>query len=308
MKVFTSVNEEYCIENNTVLALGTFDGLHIAHKHVIDKVVEIAKQNNLLSVVYTFSNHPKDMNPSIETPKRLILPDQKIEFIEALGVDILIIVPFDEEQINIEAEDFLREIIVKKVKAKHIVVGYDFRFGKNARGCVNMLKEKSKVYGYEVDIIEPIRYDGIIVSSTIIRNYLLSGKVQNANNLLGREYSIKGKVIKGKQIGRKLGFPTINLYTEYEMTVLKPGVYATRTKFGDKIYHSITNVGFNPTFDQTDFNIETYILDYEGDLYDSEVEVLFEKYIRQEIKFGNLDDLMKQIDMDVLIVKEFFNI
>lgn len=308
MKVFSNIDEEFNINKKTVLALGTFDGLHTAHKHVIEKVVELAKENNFLSVVYTFSNHPKEMSQSVETPKRLITPDQKIDIIKSLGVDILILVPFDEVQLNIEAEEFLQRIIVEKIKAKHVVVGFDFRFGKNAKGCVNMLKDQSKILGYDVDIIDPIRYEGMIISSTMIRNYLLSGKVEHANDLLGRKYCIRGTVVVGRQVGRKLGFPTINLNTEYEMSVLKPGVYATETKFNNQIFYSVTNVGFNPTFNQNNFNVETHIINYDGDLYDLEVEILFNKFIREEVKFNTVDELVNQINRDVLHVKSFFNI
>lgn len=308
MKVFYNLNEEFSIKKKTAIALGTFDGLHIAHEYVITQVVDIARKNNLLSVVYTFSNHPKDLVPSVESPKRLITPEQKVERIRSLGVDILVIVPFDEIQLSIDAEEFLSDIIVKKLNAAHVVVGYDFRFGKNAKGCVNMLRDKSNELDYTVDIIDPIKFDGITVSSTLIRNYLLAGNVLGANNLLGRKYSVQGVVIRGKQVGRKLGFPTINLDIDYNMTVLKPGVYATQTKVGDDTYHSITNVGFNPTFDQVDFNIETYILDYDEDLYDEHVEIIFNDYMREEIKFDNLDDLIDQISTDVDEVKEFFNI
>ncbi len=307
MKVFKSI-EEFNINENTALALGTFDGLHIAHEHVIKQMVDVAKKNNLISVVYTFSNHPKEMNPSVETPKRLITPKQKAEHISELGVDVLIILPFDEKQISIEADDFLSDVIVNKLKAKHIVVGYDFRFGKNANGCVSLLESKSKEYGYTVDIVDQILYEGMTISSTMIRNYLLNGKVKHANDLLGRRYSIKGVVIEGKKMGRKLGFPTVNLQTNFEMSVLKPGVYITNAIISNERFYSVTNVGFNPTFDQKNFNVETHILGFDKDIYGETVEIEFFRYVREEVKFKDLDELVNQINQDLDVVKIYFDI
>ncbi|MCH4890913.1 bifunctional riboflavin kinase/FAD synthetase [Acidaminobacter sp. JC074] len=305
MKVIRSLSE-FKLEPS-VVALGTFDGVHIAHKKVIEKVVKTAKEKGLQSVVYTFSNHPKELS-DVETPKRLITPEQKISIIKKLGVDILIMVPFDETQLNMQAEVFLVDIVLKNINAKHIIVGYDYRFGKNAKGCVNMLKQYQAEYGYELEIIDPIRKDGILISSTLIRQHLLSGQVASANELLGRKYDIRGKVIHGKHMGRKLGFPTVNLKTDYEMSVLRPGVYMTETIIDKKVYPSVTNVGFNPTFNQTDFNIETYILDFDGDLYGETLDVLFIRFIRKEIRFDSLDALIEKIESDVQLTREFFGL
>lgn len=308
MKIIYSLEEDFNINQGTALALGTFDGVHIAHKEVIEQVVKSAKEHGLLSVVYTFSNHPKDMNPGVEAPKRLITPQQKIQIIESLGVDILFIVPFDQTQLNIEAHEFLSDVVVNKICAKSITVGYDFRFGKNAKGCVNLLEDYKDTYGYTLNVIEPIRHNGVVISSTMIRNYLINGDVKGANALLGRQYCIQGTVIHGKHMGRKLGYPTINLETEFEMSVLRPGVYVTKTHVDDMDYYSVTNVGFNPTFNQSDFTIETYILDFEGDLYDKKARISFLKYVRPEIKFDGLDQLIEKIGEDVIYTKEYFNL
>ncbi|MBI9012790.1 MAG: bifunctional riboflavin kinase/FAD synthetase [Clostridiales bacterium] len=308
MKIIHSIDDMFQSLQPSALALGTFDGVHIAHKEVIESVVKVAKEAGLLSVVYTFSNHPKEMNDSVETPKKLITPEKKIEIIEKLGVDVLIIVPFDEQQLNIEAETFLKSIIIDKINAKHVIVGYDFRFGKNAKGCVNMLSDNQEIYNYTLDIVKPIRHEGVIVSSTIIRNFLLNGQVEEATALLGRKYDLKGTVVKGKQVGKTLGFPTINLESTYDMSILKPGVYITETLFNDVVYPSVTNVGFNPTFNQKNFNVETFILNFNQELYDETVHILFIRFIRPEIKFDNLEDLIKQIDDDVEIAKEYFNL
>lgn len=305
MKIISSL-DHIQLEPSAV-ALGTFDGVHIAHRQVIEKVVQIAQSKNLLSVVYTFSNHPKEMS-SVETPKRLITPEQKIDIIQSLGVDVLIIVPFDEQQLNIEAEYFLKEILLHQIQARHIVVGYDFRFGKNAKGCTTLLEHYQNEWHYDLSIIQAIRHKGVSISSTLIRQHLLNGQVEAANDLLGRKYDIRGTVVHGKHMGRKLGFPTVNLKTTYEMSVLKPGVYITETVIGNQIYPSVTNVGFNPTFDQKDFNIETYILNFDADLYGEELDILFIRFIRPEIKFNSLEALIEKIESDVSITRDYFSI
>ncbi|MBN2795880.1 MAG: bifunctional riboflavin kinase/FAD synthetase [Clostridia bacterium] len=308
MKILQSLKQIGQLNTNTAVALGTFDGVHIAHQQIISKTVSYARENNLKSVVYTFSNHPRELTPGIETPKKLLTPTQKIEIIEQLGVDILIILPFDMDQLTMEPEYFIEDILLKRLKVKHITVGYDFRFGKNAKGNTNMLKEYSEQMEFSLDVVEPIRYKGVLISSTFIRNCLLSGDVHCANRLLGRAYCVQGTVVTGKQVGRKLGFPTINLKTEFEMSVLKPGVYATMTDIDGKIYYSATNVGFNPTFDQEHFTIETFIFNFNKDIYGHKVKIIFEEYIRPEIKFDNLEDLIQQIGDDVTQIKKYFNL
>lgn len=308
MKVIKSLKDTTSIYKHSAIALGTFDGVHIAHQEVIQEMADYAKIHNLLSVVYTFSNHPKEMNSAIETPKKLITPSQKIKIIEKLGIDVLVIVPFDEMQLNIEAEAFLKDILIDQLKAKHITVGYNFRFGRNARGNTTLLKSNAELLGYDIKIVEPIRYHGMIVSSTMIRNFLLNGDVQCANILLGRTYCVEGTVIHGKKVGRKLGFPTINLNTEFEMSVLRPGVYVTQTNVDGKTFYSATNVGFNPTFDQEHFTIETFILNFSEDLYAKHVRVSFLEYVRPEIKFEQINDLIQQIGQDIRYVKSYFDL
>jgi riboflavin kinase/FMN adenylyltransferase len=305
MKIIHNLEQLHEISKASALALGTFDGIHTAHQKVIRSMVDYANAANLLSVVFTFKNHPKQIKPGVDAPKLLITPVQKKDIIESLGVDVLIIVPFDEHLMSIDPKEFIEKILIEQIKAKHITVGYDYKFGQYAKGDVDLLKSYSD---YDLNIIDPIMLGHELVSSTAIREHLRMGQVHEANLLLGRTYCIKGKVIKGKQVGRKLGFPTINLETEFEMSVLKPGVYITRTEIEGEIYPSVTNVGFNPTFNQEDFNIETYILNYDRDLYGFTVKVIFEEYIRPEIKFDSLEELMAQIDHDVVYAKKYFGI
>lgn len=303
MRIYHSLDSLHL--DPSAVALGTFDGVHIAHQAVIKNMVKHARAHQLLSVVYTFSNHPKELREE-NPPKRLMTPEQKEKLLASLGVDVLVMVPFDESQLNIPAEDFVEEILLKKINTKHITVGYDFKFGKKAKGCVNLLSKYQDYF--TLDVVEPIKNDDLTISSTNIRKFLLAGDVEMANELLGRYYDIHGLVIHGKHMGRKLGYPTINLQTTYEMSVLKPGVYITKTRVNGIEHPSVTNVGFNPTFNQENFNVETYILDFEGDLYGQHVEVLFIKFISPEMKFDSLEDLIKKIDGDVQMARDYFNI
>lgn len=305
MKTITNINKLYEIKDPSAIALGTFDGMHIGHQHVIKKMVAQSKKMGLKSMVYTFSNHPKDLHPIDDTPKRLMTPKQKMEMMSSLGVDYLIQVPFDEYQVNISAEAFIKEILVDQLMVRHVCIGFDFRFGKNAQGNKDLLMAHAKLYGYSLEIVEPITVDDTIVSSTLIREFYWMDK-SKANALLGRPYCVEGHVVDGKKMGRKLGFPTANLKTEYEMSVLKPGVYISVVDLEGKRYPSLTNVGFNPTFDQEHFTIETYIMDFDQDIYGQHLRVQFLSYMRPEIRFKSLEELIDQIHGDVLRARKHF--
>lgn len=307
MKIINKLDDITVLDQPTSIALGTFDGMHIGHQEVIRAMVDYSKKNNLISVVYTFSNHPKSYPNESNSPKRLMTPDQKSDMLNELGVDLLIQVPFDNQQVEITAAYFLNEILLKKLNVKHISVGYDFRFGKSAEGNVDFLRANEHK-GYSLEMIEPIMYKSLVVSSTHIRNFLMQGQVLCANKLLGRPYCVEGYVNHGKKMGRQLGFPTANLKTAYEMSVLKSGVYISQVTHGLKTYNSVTNVGFNPTFDQEHFTIETYIIDFDEDIYGEAIQVKFLKYLRPEIKFSNLHELIHKINEDVQEAKEFFEI
>lgn len=306
MKIINHIKELSPLEKPSAVALGTFDGMHIGHKAVIKAMVAHSKENNLISIVYTFSNHPKSYPDDLLGPKRLMSPTQKANLLEMLGIDILIQVPFDKEQVNTTAKVFLEDILLKILNVKHISVGYDFRFGYKAQGNVDFLKDNNNNQ-YSLDVVEPIEKENLVVSSTHIRNFLLNGKVLSANKLLGRPYCVNGHVDHGKKMGRQLGFPTANLKTDFEMSVLKPGVYITQVCWKDNTYNSVTNVGFNPTFDQEHFTIETYILDFNEDIYNEFIQVSFLKYLRPEIKFDNLTALIDKIKEDVDIAIDYFN-
>jgi len=296
------------LNEDTAITLGTFDGLHIGHVKIIKQLVKDAKERNLKSVVYTFKNHPLSLNHSIETPSTIFKLDYKKEILEKLGVDILIFLTFDDDQKNIEPNYFIEEILVKKLRMKHLVVGYDYHFGKKAKGNTELLIKSSRKYHYSYDIVDPIKKDYVRVSSTLIRKLLANGKIKDANYYLGRPYSLEGKVIDGEKIGRKIGYPTANLELDNNFAILKPGVYITKTLLDGEFYYSVTNVGFNPTLKQSEFSVETYILDFDQSIYGKHIRVDFYKKIRDELKFKDVEELKEYIRWDVYNTKKFFNL
>jgi len=296
------------LNEDTAITLGTFDGLHIGHVKIIKQLVEDANERNLKSVVYTFKNHPLSLNHSVETPSTIFKLDYKKEILEKLGVDILIFLTFDDSQKNIEPNYFIEEILVKKLRMKHLVVGYDYHFGKKAKGNTELLIKSSRKYHYSYDIVDPIKKDYVRVSSTLIRKLLANGKIKDANYYLGRPYSLEGKVIDGEKIGRKIGYPTANLELDNNFAILKPGVYITKTLLDGEFYYSVTNVGFNPTLKQSEFSVETYILDFDQSIYGKHIRVDFYKKIRDELKFKDVEELKEYIRWDVYNTKKFFDL
>jgi len=296
------------LNEDTAITLGTFDGLHIGHVKIIKQLVKDAKERNLKSVVYTFKNHPLSLNESIETPSTIFKLDYKTKILEKLGVDILIFLTFDDNQKNIEPSHFIEEVLVKELRMKHLVVGYDYHFGKKAKGNTELLIKSSRKYHYSYDIVDPIKKDYVRVSSTLIRKLLANGKIKDANYYLGRPYSLEGKVIDGEKIGRKIGYPTANLELDNNFAILKPGVYITKTLLDGEFYYSVTNVGFNPTLKQSDFSVETYILNFDQSIYGQHIRVDFYEKIRDELKFKNVEELKEYIRWDVYNTKKFFNL
>lgn len=305
MEIYDTVQQ---LNQDTAITLGTFDGLHIGHVKIIKQLVKDAKERNLKSVVYTFKNHPLSLNHSIETPSTIFKLDYKKEILEKLGVDILIFLTFDDAQKNIEPNYFIEEILVKKLRMKHLVVGYDYHFGKKAKGNTELLIKSSRKYHYSYDIVDPIKKDYVRVSSTLIRKLLANGKIKDANYYLGRPYSLEGKVIDGEKIGRKIGYPTANLELDNNFAILKPGVYITKTLLDGEFYYSVTNVGFNPTLKQSEFSVETYILDFDQSIYGKHIRVDFYKKIRDELKFKDVEELKEYIRWDVYNTKKFFDL
>lgn len=286
----------------TAIALGNFDGVHLGHQSLIKKMISISNEEGLNSSVLLFENHTKSTidgkGPSLITSK-----EQKYNLVHQLGVKTIYSMKFDEFIMKLTPEEFVTEILIKKLNAKAVVVGNDYRFGHKASGNAELLMELGIKHGLKIVIVDPLYVDGDIVSSTRIRHCILSGDVKGASKLLGRDYSILGKVVPGKKIGNKLGFPTANIEPLINFVLPKNGVYSTKTIVDGVKYISATSVGYNPTFRENSIKIESHIIGFAQDIYDMNIELVFVEYLRDEIKFESVELLKKQILLDINKVK-----
>ncbi|MDR2018266.1 MAG: bifunctional riboflavin kinase/FAD synthetase [Syntrophobacterales bacterium] len=304
MRIFESldISERF---TNPVLTIGNYDGVHVGHRQIIEKVKDEAHRLGGTSMLMTFSPHPltvvkPDALIGLISPNGL-----KRRLIEEAGIDALIIVPFTEQFRLIEPEDYVKDILVDKLGIKGLIIGYDFRFGRQGRGDVDLLKGLSAQNGFFFHVVEPITLDGEKIGSNRIRKMLRSGETERAMACLGQPYLMEGRVIKGFGRGRELGFPTINIATAVEL-IPKEGVYVTEIETTNRRFHSVTNIGYNPTFDGKELSIETHIMDFSGDLYGCEVTLYFYKRIRDEMKFGSVEELKRRIAFDVETASDYF--
>lgn len=284
------------------VALGSFDGLHYGHLSLVRKTVQVAREKNGKSMVFTYKNHPKTIIKPDSVPKLIMDLDTKLEYLEEENVDVVVLRNFTKEFMSMEAEDFIK-LLCEDYNVKGIVVGFNFRFGHKNLGDINLLKSLQNKYGYELYIIEPYTYNEEAISSTRIRNSILDGDVKEAFNMLSKPYLIKGKVIHGKHLGRTIGVPTANLEYDNKMVIPSNGVYYTNVKYNNKVYKGLTSVGNNPTVNGKELTIETFILNFDEIIYGEELKVYFIERIRGEIKFNSLDELVEQIRKDEDFVK-----
>ncbi|WP_294362872.1 bifunctional riboflavin kinase/FAD synthetase [uncultured Clostridium sp.] len=284
-------------ESDNYVALGSFDGLHYGHLSLVRKTVEVAREKNGKSMVFTYKNHPKTIVKPDSVPKLIMDLDTKLEYLEEENVDIVVLRSFTKEFMSMEAENFIK-LLCEDYNVKGIVVGFNFRFGHKNLGNVDVLKNLQKKYGYELYIMDSYTYKGNAISSTRIRNCILEGEVKEATNMLSKPYSIKGKVIHGRHIGRRIGFPTANLEFNEKMVIPGKGVYYTNVKYKDRVFKGITSVGNNPTVNGKELTIETFILNFDKMIYDEELKVYFIEKIRGEMKFDSIDKLVAQIKKD----------
>jgi riboflavin kinase/FMN adenylyltransferase len=278
------------------VCIGNFDGIHLAHRKVLEKTVEIAKKNKNSSAVITFNPHPlKFFSQDI---KLLITEQKKYQLIENTGIENLIVISFNENIAKMSPEFFVEEILVKKLNTKYLCVGYNFKFGYRNKGDIALLQLLSKKYQYELYVLDKILIEGILVSSTNIRKLILDGNIELANKLLGYFYCLEGIVTRGQNLGKLLGFPTANISIQNEL-VPKFGVYASRVKYNGKYYPSVTNIGIKPTIQKNgNIYIETHIINFNQNIYDSFIELELVSYIREEKKFDSLNALIDQMKID----------
>lgn len=305
MKIFHGI-ENANIARGTVLTFGVFDGLHLGHQKIMQTVVERAKAIGAVPTVITFDPHPRAVLHPENAPPLLQTLDQRLAAFEILGIQQVIVINFNKEFASIEAEDFLRKIVHERLQAKEVYLGKGFAFGKDRRGNIELLKKMGKELGFVADEVPEVSLRGQRISSSRIRELLMQGKVNLARRMLGRPYGVEGQVIHGDGRGRALGFPTANLSTRNRVTP-KNGVYATAVLIEGKWLRSITNVGVRPTFTQdSNVLIETHIFDFEGDLYGDVLRVRFLHRIRDEKKFGSVEELKNQIMKDISHAKRYF--
>lgn len=296
MKYIT--NTEFHFQN-TAVALGKFEGIHRGHQLLIHRVLD-EEMHGLASMVFTFDRPPRITLKGDEGYRQIYTKEERHRILEQMDVDILVEHPFTKEFAALTPKRFIRDVLVAKAGARVIVVGKDFRFGKKRSGSVKDLYKYQEEYGYQLVVIDKLQMDGKDVSSTRIRACLEKGDMESAERLLGRTFSISGPVIHGKQLGRKIQIPTINLIPGKEKLLPPMGVYISRIREGDSVYFGMTNVGMKPTVkDSPEVNVETYIFDYDGNLYGRDVRVELMHHTRPERKFANLEELKSQLDLDL---------
>lgn len=307
MEIITSLDAE--LKNKypaTVIALGTFDGLHLGHTDVINTARDYAERNGLKLAVFTFSNHPLALIRPDLVPVRIISAEEKIKLLESFGVDYLINIPFTEDFAALSPDEFLERLAYFNYRC--LVVGENFTYGFLGSGKTETLERSGRKNGFDVIVRPLVKMNGNVVSSTGIRNLIQAGHIEYANRMLGRAYSITGKIVHGEQRGRKLGFPTANIELLHgEMAVPAPGVYAVTASIEGSIYEGMGNIGNNPTFNDVEHaRLEVNLFNCSGDLYGKTMSVQFHKYIRAEKKFSGVEELCRQIEEDKKAIKTYF--
>lgn len=299
MKVYTSI-EDFKGVRNAVVTTGTFDGVHIGHQKIIARLKEVAKEENGETVLLTFYPHPRMvLFPDDNELKLINTQKEKIELLEKYGIDHLIIYPFTKEFSRLTSVEFVRNILVNKIKTKKLVIGYNHHFGRNREGSFEHLKEYGPLYGFEVEEIAAEDIDNIEISSTKIRKALQTGDVKTAATCLGHPYTLSGRVVEGMKLGRTIGYPTANIVVEdvYKL-IAADGIYAVKLKYKNKLYAGMLSIGNNPTVEGKGRSIEVYIFDFNETIYGDTVTVCFIERLRDEQKFNSLDELKEQLAKD----------
>lgn len=288
---------------DAVATIGNFDGVHLGHREIFRRVKTAAARTGGVSVVITFVPHPLKVVPSGKNLRLINTCAEKEKLIEASGIDYLVAIPFDEDFARLTAEEFVRSVLVEKIGITRLIIGYDYKFGHGRGGNVTLLQRMGESLGFAVEVLEPIGNGSTVFSSTLIRQVIGAGDVKRAVSLLGRHFSVGGKVVRGHSRGAGLGFPTANLETDKEL-LPAPGVYAVKVKLGTETYDGACNIGDNPTFGLRALSVEVFLLDFAADLYGQELRIYFVERIRDERKFPDVEALKKAIAADVQRCRE----
>ena len=304
MRIYEGL-EDFLPVPNAVVTSGTFDGVHLGHQKIIQRIREIARSIHGETVLITFWPHPRLVLYPTEHHLRLLSTfEEKANLLRQFGIDHLVTIPFTQEFSQMTSEQFIRKVLVEKIHTKKLVIGYDHRFGKNREGSFDYLQEHSSEFGFDLEEISRQDVEEIGVSSTKIRKALESGDIRTATNYLGRPYELNGLVVKGQQIGRSIGFPTANIHIPNDYKLIPhDGVYAVEVKVEGVLYKAMLNIGNRPTVDGTRKTVEAHLFDFQGDLYNKLVTVSFKEFIREERKFENLEALKNQLVKDQKLAK-----
>ena len=304
MKIYNHIDEFKQI-HNAVVTIGTFDGVHIGHQKIISRLQEVAKKNGGETVILTFFPHPRMiLHPDDLNIKLISTMNEKAEKLAAIGIDHLIITPFTRDFSNLTPQEYIKEILVEKIGTRHIIIGYDHRFGKDRKGGMKELQSFASDFGFDVEEIPEQDINDVAVSSTKIRNAILSGDAKTASEFLGYAFQLTGKVIKGDQLGRVLGFPTANLFIEESYKLIpSDGIYAVSIEFipeetSSKTAKGMAYIGHRPTINGMSRNIEVNIFDFDEDIYGQSIRINFLEHLRGDKKFNSLEELKEQLTKD----------
>lgn len=299
MRIYYSL-DDFSPVPNAVVTSGTFDGVHVGHKKILSRLKEVALKNSGESVVITFWPHPRLVLYPNDTELRLLNTfEEKAELLKQQGVQHLLRIPFTKEFSQLTSEEFITNILVKKIGTKKLVIGYDHHFGKNREGSFEQLKLNGPKYGFDVEEIPRQDVEHVAVSSTVIRKAIESADISTANQLLGQPYSMSGRVIKGDQIGRTLGYPTANIEIDsIHKLIPADGIYAVRVQHSEQVYTGMLYIGNRPTIDGTKKVIEVNIFNFQKDIYGESLTIEFQAFIRGDLKFNSLDELKLQMQAD----------
>ena len=307
MKIFHSIND-FRSTKKTIITLGTYDGVHIGHKKILEKVLQNTNDEQYESLVLTFFPHPRMVLQGDSDIKLLNTINEKIDLLQEIGIENLVIHPFDETFSRLTAEEFVKTILVDRLNIQKIIIGYDHRFGRNRTANIDDLINYGEQYGFEVEQISVQEINEISVSSTKIRQALLEGNMALANDYLGYDYFITGTVIQGKQLGRTINFPTANLAIQENYKLIpQNGVYIVKSSIDNKLVYGMMNIGFNPTVNGQNRSIEVHYFDFDADLYSKEIRVSILHRIRSEQKFPTFDLLKAQLEQDKQVAISYLN-
>ena len=287
------------------LSIGMFDGVHLGHQSIVEKLNTISLAKNLKSAILTFWPHPRKIFNPNDNLKLLNTIDEKKYLLQKNGLHHLFLKEFDEDFRNLSGEEFVKQILVEKLQVKHLIVGYDHTFGKNRSGDFTLLKKMGPELGFTVEKVEAVSYKEVNISSTQIRNALSAGNILFANEMLGYNYSLSGTVVHGKKIGRTIGYPTANIKVDNLKLLPKKGAYIVDVFVKNQRYKGMLSIGTNPTVNGTNISVEVYILNFNEDIYDQEITVNFRDFLHEEIKFNNLKELMLRLHEDKRLTSEF---